>query len=858
MPSASVSDLIPVLAVEERYFVTTDGRVGCLMACSGVNLAIASDAAAAAAADLFAVALAYVPPTAHLQLLVLNTPLRAEEWVPRHLAQYHPPEGLGEYVDLLGETYREALAGQHVPDLRFYAALSVPGAPPVRAPGIGRFRRDRVLSRGRAAHAEAVAALLGTAGEFAHALGELGITATPIGRQGVLDLLWECANPRWSADVATPSHAHSPADARTLRERLAQSRLARRPDHLVLDGGYEATLALRALPDATFPGWLRALMAAGVTFRLALHIEALEKGKERTALTRTLRQRHAVLAERTRTGASPDIEGEDAYTETGELLRAMSQTDLRTFRTALFVTVRAASPTTLANATRAVAKALGDAGGTAIDRCPLVQDRVWGATLPLAHNPAGLTYRTVTPNLGDTLPFLHHRAGTRGGALIGFSQPGHEAVTLDPYDPALDNGNLVALGISGSGKTMFAQSFALKQIARGGRVIVLDRSTGHWDDLVAAVPGAAVHGVRLDSGFRINPWQLARGVREPNQTKLEYLLDLHTLLVGELHGGVPALTAGERALLEGAIRAVYRETRDPQESDLYAWLERAEGWARDETGDAVRARQYGALAERLMPYVGHGTYAGLLDGPTSVHPDAPLEVFNFKGLADRLVPLAMLPLIEHIWAQIADPTRPTLVVLDEGWSLLNNPASARFVAEATRTGRHHGIATLNLSQAVTDYEGPLGRTVIDNAAVSLLLAQSDHAVSQVAATFGLTEDETAAVARLRTVKGIRAGAYLHSRRGAESGAVQLYVTPAEYWLFTSVPAERVLRGQAIAAHGGDGWEAARALADGWRPPLVEAVTEDEAETTRASPGAAVRSLPPGVRELRPVRAAGGA
>jgi len=856
MPNGAVADLVPVLAVEEHHFVTTDGRVGCLLACSGVNLAIASDVAAAGVADLFAAALAYLPASAHLQLLVVNTPLRAEEWVPKHLAQYHPPPGLTAYVDLLGETYREALAGQHVPDLRFYAALSGPGAPSVRDRKIHLFQRKWHHARGRTAHAEAVAALLGTASEFAHALGELGIAATPVGRQGVLDLLWECANPTWSTEVATPYQTHSPADTRTLRERLSQSRLTRRPDHLVLDGGYEATLALRALPDATFPGWLRALMATGVTFRFALHIGALEKGKERTALTRTLRQRHAVLAERARTGASPDIEGEDAYAETGEILRAMSQTDLRTFRTALFVTVRASTPTALASATRAVAKALGDAGGTAIDRCSLVQDRVWGATLPLAHNPAGLAYRTVTPNLGDTLPFLHHRAGTRGGALIGFSQPGHETVLLDPYDPALDNGNLTCLGISGSGKTMFAQSFALKQIAKGGRVIVLDRSTGHWDDLVTAVPGAAVHGVRLDSGFRINPWALPRGSTKPNQTKLEYLLDLHTLLVGELHGGVPALTAGERGLLEGAIRAVYRETHDPQESDLYEWLLRAEAWARDETGDAVRGRQYGALAERLMPYIGHGTYAGLLDGPTSVHPDALLEVFNFKGLADRLVPLAMLPLIEHIWSAIADPTRPTLVVLDEGWSLLNNPASARFVAEATRTGRHHGIATLNLSQLVTDYEGPLGRTVIDNASVSLLLAQSDHAMPEVAATFGLTEDETGAVARLRTVKGVRAGAFLHSRRGAESGAVQLYVTPVEYWLFTSVPAERALRTAAITAYGGDVWAAVRALAGGWRPTLSEVGGEDENENENdaawTAPIIGGVGVPPGIRELRPM------
>ena len=820
MHRGAVGDLLPVLAVEEHHFVTVDGQVGAALACTGINLAIQSDEAAAMIAALFADTLNYLPLGAHLELLAVNAPLRAEEWVPRHCAQFHPPIGLAPYVGHLAEAYRRELGGQHIPDLRFYAILSLPGT------NGGRRRRTtrRALRMHRAAHNEALGTLTQAVSELAHAFAELDIVATPLGRQGLLDLLWQCANPTWSQDVAAPSREASPADVRTLRDRLGQSRLLRRADMLCLDRGYETTMSLRALPDGTFPGWLRALMATGVAFRFALHIEALSKEKERQSLTRTLRQRHAVLAERSHQGSSPDIEQEEAYGEAHDLLRALAATDLRTFRTAIFVTVRAGSPNDLSAAARAVGKALGDAGGTAIDRCQLYQDVVWQATLPLARNPAGMVYRTVTTNLADTLPFLHHRAGTRGGALIAFSHPGHEVVTLDMYDPALDNSNLTCLGISGSGKTMFAQSFALKHIARGGRVIVLDRSTGHWDDLVAAVPGAVVHRVLLDGGFRINPWELPRHVNEPSQTKLEYLLDLHTLLVGELHGGTPALTAQERALLEGACRAVYREERAPYERHLFDWLRRGETGETGADADPVRRQQHRALAERLAPYVHGGTYAGLLDGPTTVRPDALLEVFNFKGLADRLVPLAMLPLIEYIWSVIADPTRPTLVVLDEGWSLLNNPASARFVAEATRTGRHHGIITLNLSQMVTDYEGPLGRAVIDNASVSLLLAQSDHALPRVQEVFHLSADERAMVGRLRTVKQVRAGAYLHSRRGADSGEISLYVTPEEYWLFTSVPAERNLRQAAIARHGGDVWAAVRELARGERATPAEATT----------------------------------
>jgi len=851
MRKGSVADLLPVLAVEENHFVTLDGRIGVALACSGVNIGIKSDEAAESIAALFARSLNYLPVGAHLQLLVVNTPLRGDDWVPQHLAQFAPPPGLTDYVTLLGEAYNRELAGQHIPDLRYYAVLSLPGptAPRGRT-AVGRGDR-RLLRHERTAYAGAVAALTQAASELAHALVELEVVVTPLGRQGLLDLLWECANPTWSQSVATPHAAASPADLRTLRDRLAQSRLLRRADSLRLDGVCETTMSLRALPDATFPGWLRDLMATGIAFRFTLHIEALSKQKERHAFTRTLRQRHAVLAERQHGGNSPDIEQEDAYTEAHDLLRAMSLSDLRTFRTAVFVTVRAGTPDALLAAAREVGKALGDAGGTSLDRCQLYQDVVWGTTLPLACNPAGLTYRTVTTNLADSLPFLHHRAGTRGGPLIGFSNPGHEVVTLNMYDPALDNSNVTCLGVSGSGKTMFAQSFALKHLALGGRVVVLDRSTGHWDDLVAAVPGAVVHRVLLDSGFRINPWELPRHASEPGQTKLEYLLDLHTLLLGEPHSGVPTLTATERALLEGACRAIYREVYSPHESHLHDWLRRAEAWEANAGGDPTRRQQYRTLAERLAPYVGEGTYAGLLDGPTSVRPDALLEVFNFKGLADRLVPLAMLPLIEYIWSVVSDPTRPTLVILDEGWSLLNNPASARFVAEATRTGRHHGIITLNLSQMVTDYEGPLGQAVIDNASVSLLLAQSDHALPKVVDVFHLSDDERAMVGRLRTVKRVRAGAYLHSRRGADSGEISLYVTPEEYWLFTSVPAERQLRREAMAAHGGDVWRAVRALAGGWRP---------EARALSVSPtDSETRAAPPGIREWRAgTRQVGGA
>jgi hypothetical protein len=204
MRRGAVADLLPVLAVEESYFVTVNGRVGAVLACTGINLSIQSDEATTTVAALFADTLNYLPIGARLQLLVVNTPLRSDDWVPRHIAQYAPPTGLQCYVAHLTGAYQRELADQHIPDLRCYAVLSLPGAAMPRTAPARRATRSRALRADRAAHREAIAALTQAASELGHALAELEVVATPLGRQGMLDLLWRCANPTWSQDVVAP------------------------------------------------------------------------------------------------------------------------------------------------------------------------------------------------------------------------------------------------------------------------------------------------------------------------------------------------------------------------------------------------------------------------------------------------------------------------------------------------------------------------------------------------------------------------------------------------------------------------------------------------------------------------------
>ena len=95
------------------------------------------------------------------------------------------------------------LANQTIPDLRFYAVLSLPGAvtaagrlaPPGAEAAAARARANCVTQQ--ALHSLELA----TTG-LIQSLTELGVQASPLDRQATIDLLWRCANPDWSP--ATP------------------------------------------------------------------------------------------------------------------------------------------------------------------------------------------------------------------------------------------------------------------------------------------------------------------------------------------------------------------------------------------------------------------------------------------------------------------------------------------------------------------------------------------------------------------------------------------------------------------------------------------------------------------------------
>jgi hypothetical protein len=119
-------------------------------------------------------------------------------------------------------------------------------------------------------------------------------------------------------------------------------------------------------------------------------------------------------------------------------------------------------------------------------------------------------------------------------------------------------------------------------------------------------------------------------------------------------------------------------------------------------------------------------------------------VYSLRALPDELKPIGTLLALDAIWRAVIDPTNPgrRLVVLEEAWQLLQNPAGAVFVARLARAARKRNTGLLLVTTDVTDLLGSeLGMAVVTNAATHFLLPTSPAVADQIAAIFALSDGE---------------------------------------------------------------------------------------------------------------------
>jgi hypothetical protein len=600
-----------------------------------------------------------------------------------------------------------------------------------------------------------------------------------------------------------------------------------------------ATLVVTGYPRDVHAGWLTPFTHYPGRLDVCLHITPIDPATAASRLRRQLARLESGRRSDTEHGRLPDPHTDAATEDAYALADRVARGEGRLFQVGLSLTVHAPSPTELAERVadiRALAASMlidahptpyralhGWVTGLPLGLDKLGQHRTFdtdalAAAFPFASpelpapDPTHSTDATDTTDVAGTAdsaafdPAFGAAAAPAGGVLYGDNLGSRSLVFWDRF--ACDNYNSVILGRSGAGKSYLVKLELLRSLYRGVEAHVIDPED-EYTRLAHAVGGAVV--TPGAPAVHVNPFDLpitVRGGRRtaPRDALIRRALFLHTFLTVLL--GEP-LTATDRAVLDAAITDTYTAAGitvhpstwghpAPLLADLRATLTATANSAAHDATDRDRGdggdpgtgptgtmkAAAARLAALLHPFT-DGAFADLFARPTSTSPDSHLVVWSLRELPEPLRPVGTLLALDAIWTRVTDPAdrRPRLVVVDEAWLLLQQPAGAQFLLRAAKSGRKHWAGLTVATQDTADVLGTdLGRALVTNAATQILLRQAPQAIDAVVDTFGLSDGERAFL-----LSADRGHALLAA--GAHRVGFQAVAADAEHQLITTDPAE---------------------------------------------------------------------
>ncbi|CAN5256471.1 conjugal transfer protein TrbE [soil metagenome] len=226
------------------------------------------------------------------------------------------------------------------------------------------------------------------------------------------------------------------------------------------------------------------------------------------------------------------------------------------------------------------------------------------------------------------------------------------------------------------------------------------------------------------------------------------------------------------------------------------------------------------LKAALAPFVLGGPHGRLLDGAGEKLGDADVQVFETEGLARGAAAPAVLAYLFHRIGRRLDG-RPTLILIDEGWLALDDPAFGAQLREWLKTLRKKNASVVFATQSLADVTASdIAASIIESCPTRIFLPNPRALEPQGAAAyarFGLNDRQIEILARATPARDY----YLQSRVGDRLfdlglGAVALAFCAA------SSKADQAAIAKILASHGRRGFAAAwlRAKRLAWAADLL--------------------------------------
>jgi type IV secretory pathway VirB4 component len=497
---------------------------------------------------------------------------------------------------------------------------------------------------------------------------------------------------------------------------ISYAGMEEQPDYLIIEGQYRRTIFLSGYPFTAEVGWLDSLTHLNHDIDVSYHVEQADSNEALKKLEKKITQLESMKRSRLRDGGIIGSEITDPLDSAMELRDAIRRGQQKLFHVSIYATLIADSLEELNDITGSLKSSLS-ARLFYIKTAQYQQIEGLQSTLPRGENVLAQRRNLDSETAALTFPFVSSELVQPGGILYGVNNSNNSLVIIDRF--SLHNANSITFAQSGSGKSYTTKVEILRQLMQGTKVIVIDPER-EYQNLTSSVGGSYIK-LSAQSDQKINPFDMATTSRNSEQVAAhaQDLTDVIALMVDDL-------STTEKATLDKAILAVYKAKKSPILEDLYKQLK--------------KVKELG-LCERLEKYL-TGTMADVLNYQTNIDLTNRLVVFDIKDLPDSIRQIMMMIVANFVQNTVKQDPQRRMLVIDEGWMLLEHEETARFVAGLVRRARKYGLGVSIITQQANDFlSDKYGRAIASQSSLRILMRQDTTTIEQVTREFRLSDYE---------------------------------------------------------------------------------------------------------------------
>ncbi len=563
---------------------------------------------------------------------------------------------------------------------------------------------------------------------------------------------------------------------------IAPSQMEVSFDHVKINDIYFRTLYVSGYPRFVSPGWLNPIINFDHSLDISFFIYPVEGQEILSELRRKITEMEAEMSTDIQRGkiVNPGTEAklEDAKVLQDLLVKGAE----RFFQFSFYITIPATSPDELDSVTKRIESTLGSVLISA-KLAALDMEKAFSSAAPFARDTLLVSRNMDTTSLATTFPFTTAELSSDRGVLYGINSQNDSFIIFDRFE--LENSNMVVFATSGAGKSFFVKLESVRSLMLGTEVIVIDPENEY--KALAQAAGGEYIVFSASSPSKINPFDLSQVYVEGEDQLGLKILTLHSLfkvIMGEI-------TPTQEALLDRALMNAYRAkgiTSDPETQklepplieDLYKSL------IGMETTDALD------LAARIEKFV-KGSYVGVFDQQTNIDIKNPYTVFSVRDVEDAIRPVVMFIILDFIWTKVRRDIKRRLLIVDEAWHMMRYQDSAQFMWSIAKRARKYYLGLTTITQDVEDFlNHDIGKAVVTNAAMRLLLRQSPAAIDKIGEVFYLSQGERQLLLAADIGEGILFA-------GPHHAPIKIVASPEEYEFVTTRPQDMAQKQQTISS-----------------------------------------------------------